>query len=582
MLCYMAMDNEDNATKRTASIGNMREENSRSVFQRGDSDTEKVSRFFAGSSALLVASLTSGVLSFAWTVLMSRLLGPEGFGIAGPFMNLFWMLANALSFGIPQAMATFISYCQETDPDEAQRMMTRGTMLLFVIGVSFAAVASATTLAAGAAGSWSSLFSSLAWVMLIALIGRQMYMGMFAIMGGLQRMDILALCNIAYPFMMVGFSGLFVMAVQKWRPGDMEARIVAGAAGIATDATAQYGISVLVIHRAGVSAKSLFIWRGIAHGSGKLLSFGWAAAVATIAGSSLSFIPPVIISMMARGFETFGATQAQNALNAGFFSSGFTNALAPMLIVGMIFAIVPAISEADASGSRDLMQKYFNLALKYSLTVIFYILSVYAVFAGSIVELFSGPRFPKETMGPLTATLAVGVSLCMLVMLLSNILIGLKRPGAPAIITVIMLISEVAMIFIVGRATGLILYAAVAFDISVFIGFAFLVYYLSEKMGLRWPWKSLPRPMAAAVFSAILLSLLPTRGTFFLLGVAVSFPCYFVVLGLLGGFETSDFDMARETVGSFGKIGKLASTIFTFAQKAFSISPLHKNDGGLT
>ncbi|HOY62912.1 MAG TPA: hypothetical protein PK745_06980, partial [bacterium] len=110
---------------------------SANAFKSGDTDREKVGRFVAGSSLLFVVSAASGVMQFAWSATMQRLLGPEGFSLTGPFLNLFWLLSLATSFGVPQAMMTFISDRRHRDSEGAALIMAEGTRLLVAMGALF-------------------------------------------------------------------------------------------------------------------------------------------------------------------------------------------------------------------------------------------------------------------------------------------------------------------------------------------------------------------------------------------------------------------------------------------------------------
>lgn len=547
------------------------------VFQKSGSDREKVGRFVAGSSVLMLASLTSGVLSFLWTILMSRLLGPEGFGIAGPFVNLFWILATAVSFGVPHAMMTFVSDCHHSDPERARRVMSDGSRLLFVIVAVFSALVAAGVVAARARGAVGPLMAGLAWIMLAALAGRQMYFAFWGAMGGLQRMDLVAVCNMIFPVTMIISSSLFVLAARRWWPGNVDAGILAGTGGFAFGAVVQYAAAHAVAKRGGVAARELYSWRRSGpQGGRRLLSFGWVAAVAMVAASSAQLAAPVVVSFLGHSLGYFGGTDELNAVRAGWFSGGFTYAMAPMLIVGMILAIVPAISEAQAQGNRPLMQKYYDLAVKYALTVMLYAMAVYAAYAGRIVELFSGERFPRGELGPLTVTLAAGMSLCMLNLLAMNVLIGIKRPGAPAVAAVGTLALEVAALAAVGRATGSIMAEALAFDAAALAGVAALTIYLRVGAGLRWPWGAAPRPAAAAAVTALVLAALPSKGPAFLAGLAASPFIYFAALGLLGGLDTEDLDMARDTLRAGG--AGFAARALDLSEKFFALSPLFKKN----
>ncbi len=547
-----------------------------SVFKKSGSDREKMGRFVAGSSMLFVASVTSGVMSFIWAMLMQRLLGPEGFGITGPFLNLFWVLQMVVAFGVPQAMTTFISDRYEKSPESASGVMREGTRLLVLIAVIFAVLTAAGVVIAGRAGAVSSLGASLIWIMLAALVGRQMYFSIFGTLSGLQRMELLAICNMSFPVMLLAGSCVLVVAVNRWYPGNINAGITAGAGGVAIASLVQYAFSIFVMSRSEFSVGKLFDWRIGWRESRKLLTFGWVTAVALITGSGFQFVAPAVVSFASRGYGYFGADPQANAVNAGYFSSGFTYAMAPMLIVGMIFALIPAISEAESEGNHDLMQRYFDLAVRYSVTLIFFVLSVYAVMSGGIVEFFSGSRFPAEQMGPLTAVLAVGLSLSMLVMLTMNVLIGIKKPGVPAVVLVVMLLVEVVMIFAAGALTGRIYIAGVAFGVSMFAGLVGQAVYLKIRQGLGWNWGSLPRAAAASAVTAAVLHFAGFNEAAFLkiaAGGATAFFCYFFVLGLLGGIEPDDFEMVRDTMKSIS--GAKLVPVVDLAEKMISFSPLY-------
>jgi len=554
----------------------MNRNKARNVFKGGASDREKVGRFVAGSSALFIASVLSGGLCFLWTVLMSRLLGPEGFGVAGPFLNLFWILTLSVSFGVPHAMVTFVSDCYHTDAERASRVISEGTRLLFILLVVFTAVAALSITVIDAAGGLRPLTASLSWIMIAAVAGRQMYFAIYGAFGGLQRMDALAVCNTVFPAAMVACSTVFVMLARELRPGNLGAGVIAGAGGVAVATFIQFAVSLAVAGRVGVSPLALYSWRRSGVGARRLLSFGWLAATAVITLSGLQLLAPVVLSYLAHSFGYFGTTPGENAIQAGWFSGAFTYAMAPMLIVGMVLAIVPAISEAQSQGKCALMQRYFDLAVRYALSMIFFTLSVYAAYGGKLVELFSGERFPAAVMGPMTISLAAGLGLCMISMLASNVLIGAKRPGVAAAVGASALAAEVAALAAACRITGSITYAAAAFD-AVTLG-AVLIYalLLRMKLGLYWTWHAMSRPIIAAAATAAILLLFPAQGATALAGAAASLPIYFILLGFTGGIESEDFDMTRDTLRSV-RAGFLAPAL-DLAEKILSYSPLFQKN----
>jgi len=541
------------------------------VFQRGVTDEDKVGRFVAGSSVAFLATVLSGTLSFVWAFTMSRILGPAGFGIAKPFLDIFWILTMSVSLGVPQAMITFISKNHQSDPEEARMVMAEGTRVLFITAFLFAFAAGILVTFIG--GSMSSQMKILSWLMIAAVIFRQMYFSMFGTLGGYQTIDLVAMCNISFPLSMLSGSVIMVKKAKKlgYGPGEM---VVACAAGIPFGAGVQYVVSHIVSVRGGLSVGGMFRWGNELKGRGiKLLAFGWKAAVASIAGSSVSFISPALVSIMAYRIGCFGPTVEINARNAGFFSVGYTFAMAPMLIVGMIYSLLPAVSEAHSQGNRDLMQKYFDLSMKYAFTIIMLILAVYLTVAGDIVEFFSGPDYPATKLGPLTATLGAGMSACMLMIMLANFLIGIRKPLVPAVVTVVML-SLMAVSFVsTGVTSGSLILIAATFDIVVLAGFVCLVLYVIRLTGLMWPWGKVLRPVAAGLVTAAVISGFPSGSSLlFLPALVVAPPVYLLVLGWTGAIGAPDFEMLRDTLSST-PAGRLM-LIVNIAEKIVVAGPL--------
>ncbi len=547
---------------------------SANAFKSGDTDREKVGRFVAGSSLLFVVSAASGVMQFAWSATMQRLLGPEGFSLTGPFLNLFWLLSLATSFGVPQAMMTFISDRRHRDPEGAALIMSEGTRLLVAMGALFCGAAAAALVAIYGASPAANVYSGLAWLMIVSVAGKQMYMSFFATAGGIQRMDLLAACNIVFPIAMLGSSVGMVYAAKTYWPGSQAAGILAGAGGVAFASVAQCIVSLAMFRRAELSLKRIFTWRAGWGESKRLLSFGWVAALAVIAASGVQFLPPAVVSFAAHS-SALGGAAPEKIINAGRFCAAFTYAMAPMLLIGMVMAIVPAISEAESKKNPELMQRYFDLAVKYALSIIMLMMAIYAVSAGTIVELFSGKEFPRGSMGPLTLTLFAGMSAGMLGMLTVNVLVGIKKPAAPAAVSLAMTASVVAALAAAEAYSDSVLTAAGAFSATVFMGLAALLYCLKRLGGIIWPWKTVARPTAAAIAAAAALRALPFDSVS-VAAVAAACVCgsvfYLVALGLAGGIDSDDFDMARDTFRSSGA-GIVVPAIDAM-EKFFRLSPL--------
>ncbi len=425
-----------------------------------------------------------------------------------------------------------------------------------------------------------SLTVRLGWLMVAAVMGRQMYFAMFGILGGVQRLDMLAVCNLAFPSAMLISSTLLVVYVVRTHPETAggDAGVLAGAAGVAVAAILQYLFSLAVVNRADIKVKTLFAWRRCRpENMRRLLSFGRLAAVTMLGGTIMAFVPTPMVSNMAHTFHFFGQTADENALQAGYFSSGYTYAMAPMLIVGMIYALLPAISEAHKQNRKNLMQHYYDLSIKYAGIVIGFILTVYLAFSGQIVEFFSGPAFPADAIGTLTVILAFGMSMSMLIMLCANLLMGIDKPGIPAAALMIVLVLEAGLIAGAGRFTGSIYAVAAGFDVSMLCGLLILLYYVRKDAGLKFKVSYFAAPGAAAVVSAFAVGVLPADGPVFLVWMLAAAPVYFFLLGLAGGFSPDDVAMLRNTLRSTPL--KMFDPPVGAVESILRLSPLYRRAG---
>lgn len=567
-----------------------------SVFTSSDSDEDKLGRFIGGSSVSVVSSVIAGLFALGWAVLMTGMLGKEQYAVLGPYMQVFWIITTVTSFGVPHTLMTFISHHYETDFDSAADFAIQGNKLLFVIIAIFIGIAGAVIFGLWVAGVLHGLYLGLCIIMLVCAFSRQMFFGNYASMAGVQRMDCLSLTNTTFSIMLPFMSVGFLIAVRRAMPGNGSADIAAGAAGIGVAAFFSYLFSVLINTKTALPPKIIYSFRRPLTRWREILTFGWKTNVALVGNTFVSMLPPVFVSyVMAQGLKWYGPTAEINRVRAGEFSSAFTYAMAPLLVVGLTFALLPAMSEADSQGNRVLLNKYFNTSVKYCFSIIAMITALYSVIIGRLISMLTKGIYSATAIHPIAFFLELSVAGGALFFLFMSMLIGLKRPGVAARTVACVLIIEATAMLLAGRFTGSLTMTALAVASSLLLGATYLLLYLVTKVKLKMNWAIFFPPVVSAAvvwllcgvaipypavgnmiksFSGIILSN-DTLGS--ILPCIIGPPVFFLLDGLLGGVEHGDLNTLRSTLKSL-RLG-FAVFVIDVIEWVFGLSPFFKKSG---
>lgn len=548
-----------------------------SVFTSGESDEDKLGRFIGGSSVSVVSSFVAGLFALGWAALMTRVLGKDDYAIVGPYMQAFWILSTLVSMGVPHTLVTFISHNVETDFDAACDIARQGTRLLLFFALGFCIPAVAAIVFMHFTGV-ADLYVWLCAIMIVCVFTRQMFFSNYATLAGLQRMDLLSLSNIVFsislPFLSLGY----IVLARAMAPGDSRFEVLAGVGGIGTASLMSYLVSFLIVNKTRLPARMLLSFRGRLTRGREILTFGWVANVALMGNTVVGLMPPIYTSYaMAQGLRWYGPTLAANKIQAGIFSCAFTYAMAPMLVMGLTFALIPAMSEAEAQGNKTLLNRYFNTSVKYCFSICAMLTAIYAVVIGQFVHFFTGGEYAVAAVHSLTLVLESGMAAAALFFLFLSMLIGLKRPAVAAKTVVFVILLEVAAMTLAGRFTGDLVITAAAVAVSLAVGDAILLYYLITQARLRMDWGLFFPPVvsALAVWAACRAAM-PEGILGFFVACFLGIPLFFLVDGLLGGISRSDLVTVRSTLQSL-RLGFLTSLV-DLAERIFNLSPFYHKE----
>lgn len=514
-----------------------------SVFAKGGSEQEKVTRFVAGGLisivSLVVGGLTGGLF---WVMAMTRWLGPVKFGLLGPVFQFFWLMCMISSLGLGQAITTFVSHHWEKKPEEAKAFLSLGNRVLLWQSLVVLTLGGLVGLAAFL-GLLSKVWAAIALTVAPGIAVTILFWGLNATLTGFQRMDLVAVGNMIFPVGMFAGSAALVLGIQAWRGKETYLDVAGAAAGMFFGGLAAYACAFFFMRRLGFGLRGIYLTTA-KRSVGSLLRFGGASAAALVLHTLLVSLAPILVFWLAKlGF--FGATKEANMLSSGYFSTAHLYAQAPMMLMGVTFALLPAISEAHAAGNHRLMQRYYDLALKISFAITVPLIFSYVAFGGRIVEVLSGEGYPAQKLHAVVAVVSLGFLGLALIFMLVHLFMGLKVPAVAAWTLGGGALIYAASIPLLGYLLKDPVGAAAGFAFSALSAAAALIILLRAKFNLQFRFRNLLVPLACcfsatvAFFAVRFWSEHPA-----LLGLAVV-AGYTVCSLLVGGVDEEDVEFLQ-------------------------------------
>ncbi len=497
------------------------------VFSAGTTDEEKKKRFNAGGIIAMAGFLAGGVFQAMWMAVTPRLLGEQGMGLFSPLFQAAYAVATLIALGIPQTIVTFVSKHYENEFDESLKFMTDGCRLMFAVALGVVVVSTAAAVAAAATGAMSVFAASLTVVFMITIAFMALFWGVNGILNGFQRLDLMTIGNIVYPIGIFAASTALIVAAHKTMPSSERWDVTGAVAGVGIGHLIALGVALYVVGKTGLVPVKRLIALKSAHGLyGRILKFGGITAVAFFSmtlAQNLTTIIVRVVGMNGLPFEgmrgplfssarDFAYETAAKSCEAaiGHFGNALIYGLAPMLITGIAVAVIPAMSEAEDRGRRDLMQHYYTSAMTQSMAIIGCFVLLFGVIIGPLIEIMNGKEFPAEVMHPLGVLGVIGGSGLALLFVLINMFTGLKKPQIPAVILVAVVIAMTVSITALSYTRN-ILWPMAGFIGPVWIGCAVCFAMAVKVFGLKFPWNAFFEPAVAAVIPvALVLFALPS------------------------------------------------------------------------
>lgn len=509
------------------------------------------SKILKGSFLIMISYIFFRIGGLIYRFLMSRLLGPDGYGLVVmtlPFQGIFQILSAA---GIPPAIAKFVAQHKAVGEDEiARQVIFTSLKLMSILGIFFALV----------------IFFSADWIAInwfhkpavayplqaVALITPfSVIVGAFrGSFQGLYRMEFIVVTRAAEQIFTIIFAVVLVSL------GFYAAGAVLGT-GLGFLASA---ITAVIIFRK-------YLWNYFPKPAPEnKLSLKEELGLARII---LTFSIPVAITGLSElaiyDVSTFMIGRYMTAKDAGYYGVADPIARLPLIIsLSVAAAILPAASEATSLKDKKLLETYVTQSYRYVILTVLPICVGVSIFAQPILSLIFGSNYIYGA-GALSI-LVIGMTFYTLFMVSSSISQGIGHPRLPMTILLIGTVINITLNYFMVQYYGLI-GAAVATTIAAFIIMIAIVWRTFHITAIKPPYLDFARIGIASVLMGLIIFIIPKDVYGLIAAMIISPIAYIIALTLFGGFKKDDVRIMRKYMVKLGPLSKVLEKVVKFIER---------------
>lgn len=508
---------------------------------------EVSARVARGTFIILVTVACDGIFAAVFTIVVARLIGSEGFGMIGIAFSLIAILQTSATFGIPDAIARFVSKYAALKRWGAVREVLRTSFkYILLLAITFSASLALFAGPIAANVYHNPNLTTLFRVAALALFFTLLWMGFRGTFQGFQRMKYILLTRLSYLISRivaaVAFIGLGFFATGA---------LLGGLTGFIVACGISLFFLLFKVMPKGAARKT-GKERGL---SREILFFSaplWVGGIATVL---LTRLGPLVLGNVVSMEEV------------GYYTAAFSISIFAASIPGaMGVALLPAVSERWTLGDKKGFSAAVGATLKLFFTLLVPLIVAGIIFSEFIMSLLFGAEFVAGAN--VLRVLLIVLLLRSMASVNISVLNGIGRPGVGAKVWWSAAGVGVAAIVLLAWTHGA-LGAAIGLGLGTGLS-AFLSGYFSTRLtGTGYPLHLLWRPLLAS--GAMLGFLFPMRflvwGAFpAVLAGVVGVLIYAYVFLKLGGIRKSDLEVLKRISSSMGK-PRVVEKVLSFLER---------------
>ncbi len=461
------------------------------------------------NAAVTLSGFAVAFISFAFSVLLARLLGPVDFGLYSLAMTVIGLFMIFTDLGMGSTMVRCIA--NALDRNDLGQAKTLIILLLKYRMVLLLAVGAALTLASGALATLVFQKPEAEFVILLSgflLMVQSLEEYLRTVLVSVKDFRGVSILSVAEKLCRVAFAGGFV--VIGWQVFGALIGLM-----IAAGASVLYCIHRILRMKPLVHAKRESIDRA------GLLRFGMWASVWTVVVTIFTTADLFIISI-------FGTVE-----QIGFYriAATWTSALITFFPIS-VTVLYPYFSGAAGKGKA-----IFAPVFRYAAMAILPLSFLLSAFAGGVIASFYGASYAEAALA--LQILALGGIPFMFTTILTYYFSGINKPEIPTKVTTASLALNIGLILALIFPYGIV-GVAVAGLVSRVIEFI-LFTWAARREGTGFPFSVLLRPLIAAGIAGAVATQIPIATTPQLIAAGFgSLGLYLLVLFAIRGVSRTD------------------------------------------
>lgn len=507
------------------------------------------SKVLRGSFMMMISYLFFRVGGYLYRFVMSRMLGPEGYGLLGlttPFQGIFQVLSAG---GLPPAIAKFVAQHNALDEEETARqviitslkfMMIMGTLVGILIFFS---------------ADWIANFYFQKPAMVYPLQAVALITPFSVVVGafrgafqGVYKMEFIVASRAVEQVFMITLAVVFVSI------GFYAAGAVLGT-----------GFGFIASAICSVILFKKYIW---VHFPETTIKFSFKDELRLLKTLLLFSIPVAITALSEMAIYDVGPLvigRYLTATDAGYYTAADPIARLPLIIsLSVAAAILPAASEAASLKDKKLLEKYIVQSYRYVILLVLPLCVGIAIFAQPLLSLLFGPNFIFGA--PALSILVVGMTFYTLFMVSSSIIQGIGHPRLPMIILLVGTVINIGLNFLMVPLYG-ILGAAIATTIVAFLIMVAIVWRTFHITEVKPPYLDFVKIGTASIIMGLPLFILPKTDLGLFAAIFISPIVYTIVFAFIGGFTKRDVQLLRKYKKKLGPLSGAVEKLVKFIER---------------
>ncbi|MBR0471660.1 MAG: flippase [Methanosphaera sp.] len=444
------------------------------------------------SFILLIGNLLFRVGGYINRLLMSRMLGPEGYGLYGltlPFQGIFQILSAG---GLPPAISKYVAEYNAKDEKALTRQVILTAtkfMVLMAILLSIVLLFSSDFIANNIfhkplvvwplrAVSLITPFSVVVGAMRGAFQG--VYRNEYTVYNRMaeQIATIIFACVFVY-------CGLYAMGA-----------VLGGAFGFIVSAITAVFLYKRYISPMFASEDSLnlsvreeinLLWM--------LIKFAVPVAITALSEMAIYDVGTLVIGVL------------MLSTDVGYYNAADPISRIPLVIsLSVATVLLPATAEAYALNDQKMLQEYVVDCLRYSILTVLPLCVLISVFSSPLITLLFGSVYVSGS--GVLSILVLGMSFYSIYMICSSILQGIGHPRLPMYIllmgTIVNVVLNTVLVYLLG-----IIGAAIGTTITTCILMIIIMYFVIENTNISIPWSNIFMIISSNIILMVVSLIIP-------------------------------------------------------------------------